>query len=379
MKNAVAGAAMKTGAAAMSDARQVRSSSPVLTGMLPYDPKYKKSDVLLSANESPLNVPDEVLDGVLRRVRGLSFNRYPDPMANTLRRLIAEWHGVKAGNVIVGNGGDELLFDLVAAWGGPGRKMLNFPPTFSVYETNAALTSTQVVNLPRNDDWSIDVDRAVAVLGKGDIDIVVITNPNNPTGTLTPLDDVRRILDASDALVLVDEAYGEFSRMTCAGLLDEYENLVILHTFSKAYRCAGVRLGYLLASPAVVAELTKVRQPYSVDAMSQIVGEEVVEHRDLFEDGIASTRDERDVMIASLSQMDRVTVYPSEANFVMFKIPFAIRVWEKLDKEHGVLVRNVSGERGLAGCLRATVGTAQENAAFLKALEEEMDDIAYKR
>lgn len=178
--------------------REVRRSADALVGMLPYDPKYKKSNTLLSANESPLNVPDEVLDAVIERVRALDFNRYPDPLANALRVAIAEWHGLKAANVLVGNGGDELLYDIFVAWGGPGRSLLTFPPTFSVYETNAVLTNTQVINMPRNEgDWSIDVDRACERLAKGDIDIVVITNPNNPTGTMTPLEDIRRILDAS--------------------------------------------------------------------------------------------------------------------------------------------------------------------------------------
>lgn len=128
--------------------REVRRSADALVGMLPYDPKYKKSNTLLSANESPLNVPDEVLEAVIERMRTLDFNRYPDPLANALRVAIAEWHGLKAANVLVGNGGDELLYDIFAAWGGPDRALLTFPPTFSVYETNAVLTNTQVINLP---------------------------------------------------------------------------------------------------------------------------------------------------------------------------------------------------------------------------------------
>lgn len=360
--------------------KQVRKSASSLIGMLPYDPKYKKSNTLLSANENPENIPAQVRDKILERIAKLDFNRYPDPLANQLRMEIANWHGVKPANVLVGNGGDELLFDIFLAWGGPERSVLTFPPTFSVYETNAVLTNTAVYNLPRNgEDWSIDVDKACARLEKGDIDIVILTNPNNPTGTLTPLDDIRRILNASDALVLVDEAYGEYADQSAARLLDEYENLLILHTFSKAYRCAAVRLGYFLGNPRIIDEYKKVRQPYSVDAISQIVGEEVVKHRDLFEPGIEHARVARDELMAALSQIEGVTVYPSEANFVMIKVPFAQRVWETLDKKHSVLVRNVSGEARLAGCLRVTVGTAEENERFLEALRTELDDITNKR
>lgn len=360
--------------------KEVRQSASSLIGMLPYDPKYKRSDTLLSANESPLNLPDEVRDAIIERIGKLEFNRYPDPLANQLRVEIAKWHGVKPANVLVGNGGDELLFDIFLAWGGPERTLLTFPPTFSVYETNAVLTNTKVINLPRNsEDWSIDVDKTVARLEKGDIDIVILTNPNNPTGTLTPLDDIRRILNASDALVLVDEAYGEYSDQTAARLLDEYENLLILHTFSKAYRSAGVRLGYFLGNSKVIDEYKKVRQPYSVDALSQIVGEEIVRHRALFEPSIEHTRTSRDRLIAELSQLENVTAYPSEANFIMIKLPFAQRIWKNLDEKHSVLVRNVSGEARLAGHLRITVGTTEENERFLEALKTELDDMTNKR
>ena len=196
---------------------------------------------------------------------------------------------------------------------------------------------------------------------------------------MTPLEDIQRILDASDALVLVDEAYGEFADQSAAKLLDEYENLLILHTFSKAYRCAGIRLGYFLGNSNVISEFKKVRQPYSVDAISQIVGEEVVRNRELFDESIEQTRVERDRLIAALSQLDKVTVYPSEANFVMLKLPFAMSVWSNLDEKHSVLVRNVSGENHLAGCLRVTVGTPEENDRFLDALTEELGNLAYQR
>ena len=132
-------------------------------------------------------------------------------------------------------------------------------------------------------------------------------------------------------------------------------------------------------SPSVINEFKKVRQPYSVDAISQIVGEEVVRHRELFAEGIAQTRVERDRLIAALSQLDKVTVYPSEANFVMLKLPFAVRTWNDLDEKHSVLVRNVSGENHLAGCLRVTVGTPEENDRFLDALKTELDDLANQR
>ncbi len=350
--------------------RTVRESASALTGMVPYDPKYMKSETLLSANESPIDIPDEVRSAILDRIAKLDFNRYPDPLANNLRKLIADWHGVKVANVLCGNGGDELLYDVFVAWGGPGRKMLNFVPTFSVYESNAVLTGTCVIDFPREgDDWHIDIDKACERLQQGDIDIVVLTSPNNPTGMTVPVADIRRILDASDALVLVDEAYGEFASTSARELLDDYENLLILHTFSKAYRCAGVRLGYFLGSQKVITEFKKVRQPYSVDAISQIVGEEVVKQRGLFDESIDRAKRNREMLIQELAAIDGVSVFPSDANFVMFKVPFAEHTWKMMNEKLSVLVRNVSNEARLAGCLRVTVGTADENARFIDALK----------
>lgn len=360
--------------------KDVCQSAPTLTGMVPYDPKYMRSEVLLSANESPLDIPASVREAVLERLSTLEFNRYPDPLANQLRASIAEWHGLKAANVLVGNGGDELLYDIFAAWGGPGRALLTFPPTFSVYETNAVLTGTQVIDLPRvGEDWHVDIDKACERLARGDVHIVVLTSPNNPTGMTTPIEGIRRILEATDALVVVDEAYGEFSGQSALPLLAEHDNLLILHTFSKAFRCAGVRLGYILTSPAVITEFKKVRQPYSVDAISQIVGEEVVRQRDAFAAGIEDAIVERERLMTELSAIEKVTVYPSAANFIMFKVPFATRVWEDMNENHSVLVRNVSGEARLAGCLRVTVGTPEENDRFLAALKAELGSIHNQR
>ena len=250
---------------------QVRPSAPQLAGLEPYDPKYLPARALLSANENPHDVDEDVRRAVMRELGRLPLNRYPDPLANDLRDLIAEANGLGREQVLVGNGGDELLFNLALAWGGPGRTFLNLPPTFSVYDANARLTNTTVANVPRLPDFSIDEDAVLARVAEGDIDYLVVTSPNNPTGKLADEAFLYALLEATDALVMVDEAYFEFSRMTMRPALEQHENLVILRTFSKAFSLAGVRLGYLLGNAAVISEFVKVRQPYSVDAVSQAV------------------------------------------------------------------------------------------------------------
>ena len=238
----------------------VRASAPQLVDITPYDPKYLPARACLSANENPCDVETEVRNEIKREINKVAFNRYPDPLANELRDMIAEANGLDRDCVLVGNGGDELLFDIALAWGGPGRKFLNMPPTFSVYQNNAELTNTEVVDIPRRADYTIDEEAVLSRVARGDIDYVIVTSPNNPTGDLADERFILRLLDATDALVMVDEAYFEFSRGTVRPYLAQHKNLVILRTFSKAFSLAGVRVGYLLGNPEVIREFLKVRQ-----------------------------------------------------------------------------------------------------------------------
>ena len=347
-----------------------RPSAPGMQAIEPYDPKSLPAEVFISANESPYNIPLEVRERIIERLSALDFNRYPDPLANKLRAKIAAAYGLEPSQVICGNGGDEILFNLMLTWGGPGRTLMNFPPCFSIYELNAQITGTKVVNIPRvGDDFHIDVDAACSRLAQGDIDVVILTSPNNPTGCCTPVADIERILDASDALVLVDEAYIEFApEKSCRALLESHANLLILHTFSKAFSAAGVRLGYYLGPEQVIREFTKVRQAYSVDALSQVVGEEVMSAAEAFEPQIAAITSERARLLKALDELDGVQVHPTDANFILITLEGAADVWKHLYEEHSVLVRNVASDPLLANCLRITVGTPAENDRLLVGL-----------
>lgn len=378
---------------------KVRKSQDALDGIVPYDPKYLPAEVLLSANENPHSIPAVVEEEILEGLKGFAFNRYPDPLANELRDLIAQRENdslarggrvcgnagdapsaSRAGeggsfrftrdNVLVGNAGDELLFDFALAWGGPGRTLLNVTPTFSVYAANAELTGTKVVEVPRRSDYTLDEDAVIARASQPDVDQVVITSPNNPTGDMVSEDFLVHLLSATDALVMLDEAYIEFADESLARLIEQHENLLVLRTFSKAYSCAGVRLGYILAQPSVIREFIKVRQPYSVDAVSQLIGRAVVKNSDAFVPGIEEIKRQRGLVIDALRGIAGVSeVFDSQANFVLVRIPGADKVWEQL-YERGILVRDFSHSRGLEDCLRLTIGTAEENERLLSALKE---------
>ncbi len=348
---------------------RVRLANPRLDGLEPYDPKNLPAQVFVSANENPANVPPAVAAEIERRLKGFPLNRYPDATANRLRSLIAEANGLDIDNVLVGNGGDELLFNLFLTWGGAGRSVLNLPPTFSVYAFNAYLTGTRVVDVARRSDFTVDEVSVIERLQSADdIDLVVITSPNNPTGDVASSSFIERVLDATDALVLVDEAYWEFSYQTVRPLMTGHRNLLILRTFSKAFSLAGARVGYILADPYVISTFLKVRQPYSVDAVAQTIAEVVFENRSAFEPGIRAIVDQRARLLAELPLIPEVQVFPSESNYILIRLPQAHRVWERLYDDHSVLVRDFSTTPGLEDCLRVTVGSEDENARFLAAL-----------
>lgn len=349
--------------------RSVRSSAPQLNGVTPYDPKYLPADAFLSANENPHDVSQEIRHEIMREIKKSAFNRYPDPLANELRDMIAEANGLDRDQVLVGNGGDELLFNIALAWGGPGRTFLNFPPTFSVYDNNARLTGTTIVDIPRLADYSIDEEAALARVAQGDIDYLIITSPNNPTGELASEAFMTKLLDSTDALVMVDEAYFEFSRQTMRPYLAQHKNLVILRTFSKAFSLAGVRVGYVLGDPEVIREFIKVRQPYSVDSVSQAVARVVYKNRATFERGILNIIDERARIVDGLKKIPGVKPFPSDANYVLFRLDNAASVWEALYAQ-GILVRDLSGSTYLENCLRVSICSAEENDAFLAALRD---------
>lgn len=342
---------------------------PALRSFEPYDPAFSPCRVNLSANENTHELPDEVCEAISAALLATPLNRYPDPMANDLRDALARRHGTDRAHVVVGNGGDELLFNLLFAFGGPGRVLVTCPPDFAEYANFARMTETEVRGVPRDaDDFSIDADALVAAAEGAAL--VILTSPNNPTGDLVDRALVRRLLDETDALVLVDEAYVEFAgeEASVAPWVEHEGRLMVLRTLSKAFALAGLRVGYLLANPSVVDALAAVRQIYSVDVLAQAVALVAVERRDALAPVVADVVAERARLAAGLAGLDGVRVWPSAANFVLVRVPHAAEVRRRLRDEHSVLVRDFSSAPGLDDCLRVTVGTREENDALLDAL-----------
>ena len=342
-----------------------------LQGFEPYDPAFTPCRVNLSANENTHELPAPVTEAMRAAMLTTPLNRYPDPMANDLRDLLATRHGVRRANVMVGNGGDELLFNLLFTFGGPGHALVTCPPDFSEYANFARMCETPVVPVWRDPrTFEIDADSLVAAAQADDAALVILTSPNNPTGNLVDPSVVRCLLDETDALVLVDEAYIEFAGedASLTGWVRKNPRLMVLRTLSKAFGLAGLRVGYLVADPEVVNMLAAIRQIYLEDVLAQSVACAAVSRRRELAPVVADIVAERERLRAGLAAIGGVEVWPSAANFLLVRLPAASRVRARLRDEFSILVRDFSYAPGLENCLRITVGTRPENDALLDAL-----------
>lgn len=352
---------------------------PHLADIEPYDPAFAPCKINLSANENTYPLPEGVREAIDAALAATPLNRYPDPMSNDLRDQIAAWRGVERGRICVGNGGDELLYNFLLAFGGVGRTLLTCPPDFSEYAFFASLTQTGVERVWR-DPATFEVPRDELLDAASRTDLVILTSPNNPTGNLVPIDLAREVCRVCPGLVMVDEAYGEFADActTVECLLDECDNLVVLHTLSKAFGEAGIRCGYVLAAPDVIDAFVAIRQIYSVNVLTQAAACAAVRNRRAFAPVVDEIRAQREHMVQELSALveplaSQAAVWPSHGNFVLVRLPHASEVRTRLRDEFSILVRDFSYAPGLEGCLRITVGTPAENTAVLDALRAIME------
>ena len=366
---------------------------PDLEGEAPYGAPEIDVPVRLNVNENPyppsMEVIESIATAVARAAQGL--NRYPERDFPRLREALADYLEAESGvhltpeQIWAANGSNEVMLHVLQAFGGPGRTCLTFTPTYSMYPEYARDTLTDYVTRPRREDFTLDVETAVAAISELRPAVVILASPNNPTGTALPLEDIDRILEAarghgpmlgaeigsparaSDCVVVIDEAYAEFRRTGVPSALEllgsANPHLAVTRTVSKAFGAAGLRLGYLAADRALVDALRVVRLPYHLSAVTQAAALAALSHRDELMAQVASLRDERDALVAWLRGRG-LTAHESDANFVLFG-PFPDReaVWQAL-LDAGILIRVVGPE----GFLRASIGTPEEMERLRSAL-----------
>lgn len=360
-----------------------------LRGLSPYGAPQLDVPYMLNTNENTHPVPEEVATAIAERVAAVAggLNRYPDREFTGLRRALASYlgHGLTADHVWAGNGSNEILQQILQAFGGPGRTLLSFLPSYSMYPLLAGGTDTVFVDGGRAEDHSLSAEHAAAMVREHRPHVVFLASPNNPTGTALDLATIEAVYAAQaeneaaggpGAMVVVDEAYAEFAlagTRSALTLLPGRERLIVTRTMSKAFALAGARLGYLAADPAVTDALRLVRLPYHLSAVTQATAEAALDHVDALLRTVEDIKAQRDRIVSTLRGLGlRPSV--SDSNFVFFgHLEDASDVWRRL-LDRGVLVRDV----GIPHHLRVTAGTEPETTAFLTALEEVLGETGHR-
>jgi histidinol-phosphate aminotransferase len=339
---------------------------PGLRDVDPYEAPQLDVRVRLNTNECPYPLPDGFREELAEAVRAQTLNRYPDRESVQLRTRLAALNDHAPEGTWAANGSNEVIQQLLLAYGGPSRRVAVFEPTYALHSRLAWTTNGEVVRVHLDPPWRIapgDVDRALAL----EPSVVFVCSPNNPTGNAQPVEVVGDLASRADALVVVDEAYVEFGGESATPLLATHPNVAVVRTFSKAFALAGARIGYCLADPQVVEDLRRVRLPYHLSALTQAAGLVALDHREEALAILGAVRTQRDRILAELPRLG-AEAFPSDANFVLFRPPMAAaEVWRGL-LDRGVLIRDLSVV--VAGCLRVTAGTPEEVDLFLSALEE---------
>jgi histidinol-phosphate aminotransferase len=351
---------------AMNIKRFVR---PNIYSLSAYEAKEIPCRVKLDANESPYG-----FEGAVKALKSLKTNRYPDPGAEGLKKLISKEFKVKPGNILQGNGSDELIYYLITAFGGP---VLYPVPTFSMYGIISQALGEKKIEIPLDGDFDLDMKKTLSAIRAEKPRVIFLSSPNNPTGNCFSSEKILRIIEStsSKSVVVVDEAYQPFaSDMGFIPFLADYENLIIMRTLSKI-GLAGLRVGFMVAGEEIIREINKVRLPFNLNSFSQAVASEVLKKKALLKRNIKSVISERKRLFNGFSKIDGVRTYPSEANFILIRVGDPEKIYRGLLKK-GVLVRNMQGV--MNGCLRITVGTPGENRLFLAALKQVLTRIIHR-
>ena len=342
----------------------IRAERPYLVGTAP------EVRVKLNQNESPLDLPEDLKRELVEEFFQTPFNRYPTEQPWRLARALAEREGWDPDGILVGNGSNELTYTFGLTMIERGAPVVMPRPMFALYESVVRMHEGALTAVPPRDDLGFDAGALLAAVQREQPALTVLTTPNNPTGLAMPLAEIEPIVAAAPGFVVVDEAYVEFTEEESARtILAAYPNLVLMRTFSKAFGLAGLRLGYLMAHPAVARELLKARLPFMIDRLAETTALALLARPELLAERVAMMKDATHRLTESLAAIEGVAVVPSQANFLLFRTPLEPKNLLHRLAESGVLVRDMSGYPELRGYVRVNAGTPAENKAFLEALK----------
>jgi histidinol-phosphate aminotransferase len=329
--------------------------------------------IKLDAMENPYPLPAALRDKLAALAHDAALNRYPDPSGAHLKTMLRQAMSVPEGaEILLGNGSDEIIQILAMALARPGAVMLGLEPSFVMYRMIASFAGMRFAGVPLRADFTLDTPALLAAIEQEQPALIFIAYPNNPTANLFPAEDLKAVLAAARGVVVIDEAYHAFARESFMGMLPQYPNLLVMRTLSKI-GLAALRLGFLAGAPQWLGQLEKLRLPYNINSFSQAAAVCVLGEPAVLREQADAIVMERERMQAALSALPGVTVFPSQANFILLRVADAPRVFEGM-KARGVLIKNLHGAHPLlAQCLRITIGSPQENAALLAALAGLLD------
>jgi histidinol-phosphate aminotransferase len=345
---------------------------PEVRGLTAYTLKHFAAEVKLDQNENPFELPMELKQEIVNRVLHRPWGRYPEFTPAAMIRTLSKFTGWPDEGILVGNGSNELIQASLSVTLGPGRRLAVPQPTFTLYKLMATTLQAEVNPVLLDaEQLTFDADKLIEAARTADV--VVICSPNNPTGGLFPREALTAVLNNAKGLVLLDEAYHEFSGQSALPLLAAHPNLVVLRTFSKAKAMAGLRFGYMMAHPEIAREVYKSKLPYNVNIFTLAAVETVIENHSILNRGIETLIRERDRIFAELEKRAALHVFPSAANFLLIRTARpAPELFDQLYNQ-GVLVRDVSTYPLLDRCLRVSIGTPEENDKFLRALDRVLE------
>lgn len=327
-----------------------------------------QSLVKLNQNESSYDVPAALKQDILNRLNEWKWNRYPPLKADSLVRAISAYTDYPASGIVVGNGSNEMIQAVLAAFCGPGDKVLLVSPGFSIYPRVAHIMGLERIDVPLADDFAFDTPRIIEK--SEEARMIMIASPNNPTGTAFNLDDIEEIAETFHGIFVIDEAYFEFHKVTAQTCISRYQNIILLRTLSKAFSLAGLRLGYVLAAPEMARAMDKTKLPFSVGIFQQIAGEVLLNNHGVITQVADMIIKEREKVFSQLSRMESIRPIPSSTNFILFEVKdgSAKGVFDACYHQ-GVLLRYFGGKH-LKDFLRVTIGTPEENEIFVTTLKE---------
>lgn len=349
---------------------------PELLALHAYHVPASSGMVKLDAMENPYSLPQALRDEIAQQVANAEINRYPDAGAQQLKDAIRNVISLPAGmDILLGNGSDEIIQLLALAVAKPGAALLSVEPSFVMYKMIAAFTGMNYIGVPLTEDFALDLPATLAAIKQHQPALVFLAYPNNPTGNSFDAGAIQQIIEAAPGLVVVDEAYYAFASASFLPRLGEYANLLVMRTFSKL-GMAGLRLGFLAGGAAWLEHLEKLRLPYNVGVLPQLVASSLLAHHDVLLQQAEQLKQDRGWLYERLVGTVDVRAYPSQANFILFRVTNATRVFEGL-KQRGMLIKNLNGGHpALIDCLRVTVGTPEQNEQFIAALQDTIHSLS---